>query len=59
MEISDHELTDFQAAYAEDFGESISTAEAREMLQRLVTFYEVVSRPLPSSASEAGDTAGC
>jgi hypothetical protein len=31
----------------EDFGEEISEGEAREMLDRLVALYQLLSKPLP------------
>ena len=46
MEITDKRLLEFQEAYREDFGEEISPEEARAMLQRLVTLYELLAQPL-------------
>jgi hypothetical protein len=53
MEITPKRLHEFQVAYEQDFGESITTNEAQEMLNRLVTLYERVMRPLPVSKDEA------
>ncbi len=59
MPFSDDRLREMQEAYKEDFGEEISLAEASEILFRLVTFYELISRPLPreeESATQGNDT---
>lgn len=53
MEINAARLREFQEAYEQDFGESITADEAHEMLTRLVTLYELVMRPLPVSKDEA------
>ncbi len=53
MEITTTRLHEFQEAYEHDFGETITQDEAREMLTRLVTLYELVMRPLPVSKDEA------
>lgn len=53
MEITTARLHEFQEAYEQDFGESITADEAHEMLTRLVTLYELVMRPLPVSKDEA------
>jgi hypothetical protein len=47
MDIARERLEEFRSAYEQDFGELISIDEAREMLTRLVTLYELVGRPLP------------
>ena len=52
MDITPTRLHEFQEAYKKDFGENISLDEAREMLTRLVTFYELLLQPLPESASD-------
>lgn len=46
MAITNERLREFQEAYKQDFDEDISPEEAREMLSRLVTFYELLLRPL-------------
>jgi hypothetical protein len=51
MELSNECLREFQEAYEIDFGEQIALDEAREMLTRLVTFYELVSRLLPGEGN--------
>lgn len=52
MKITTDRLREFQVAYEQDFGESITADEAHEMLTRLVTLYELVMRPLPVSKDE-------
>lgn len=52
MEITNERLREFQEAYKQDFGEDISPEEAREMLSRLATFYELLLRPLPNNDDE-------
>lgn len=41
------DLERFAQAYFESYGESISLAEAKEMLVRVVNLYLLVARPLP------------
>jgi hypothetical protein len=56
MQFSDERVREFQEAYKEEFGEEISSDDAREMLRRLVTLYEVLLRPLPErKEEEAGE----
>jgi hypothetical protein len=47
MHISDDRLQEFQRIYKETYGHEITLVEAREMAQRLLTLYEIISRPLP------------
>lgn len=49
MTISHEHLKKFQDAYKQDFGDDISPEEARAMLARLVTLYELLMRPLPEN----------
>jgi hypothetical protein len=53
MQLSDERLRQFHEAYKDDFGEEITLDQAREMLTRLVTLYEVLLRPLPGSQGES------
>lgn len=55
MEITDARLREFQVAYEQDFGETITQDEAREMLTRLVTLYELVMCPVPVPKDEASE----
>ena len=50
MQIPDERLRQFQTAYQLDFGEEITLEEAREMLSRLVSLYDLLLRPIPNSA---------
>lgn len=52
MNITEERLREFQEAYKTDFGEEISQEEAREMLSRVVTLYELLMRPLPDDSKE-------
>jgi hypothetical protein len=52
---SDERIQEFQAAYGADFGEEITPAEAREILDRLVNFYTILMRPLPEVSDESVD----
>lgn len=47
MNISNERLQEFQDAYKQDFDNDISPEAAREMLSRLVTYYEQLLQPLP------------
>ncbi len=53
--MSDEELCAFQDAYRSDFKEEITLDEAREMLTRLVLFYERVAAPLPNKHAETDE----
>jgi hypothetical protein len=59
MEITNERLREFQDAFRKDFGEDVSPEEAREMLSRLVTFYELLSRPLPDNHEQQGTANDC
>ena len=54
MKISDERIHAIQEAYKKDFGEEIPKSEALEMYQRLVFYYELVSRSLPEKGREEG-----
>lgn len=47
MRISDESAREFMQLYEAEFGEQISLDEAYEMGDRLVSLYEILSRPLP------------
>lgn len=51
MIMKDHALQTFIALYEEEFGESISLDEAREMVTRVTDLMLLVSNPLPPEAS--------
>ena len=52
MDISQVRLQEFRDAYKNDFGDDISEEEAREILSRLVTLYELLRTPLPDKPIE-------
>lgn len=56
MQISDDRLEEFRLIYEEATGENITLAEAREMAQRLLTLYQILSRPLPGNDQVPGGT---
>ena len=47
MEIDEKEIREFQKLYAEEFGEEISTDEARVMAGRLLALYLALAKKLP------------
>ena len=47
MKISDADLHELMAIYQEEYGETLSLAEASEMAFRLVTLYTQIYSPLP------------
>lgn len=52
MSISEERVRDFIRAYREEFGDELSADQAREMLTRLVTLYQLLARPLPEEAND-------
>lgn len=56
MEISNERLQEFCDAYKIDFGEDISLEDAREILSRLMTLYELLRLPLPGKPTEKDST---
>lgn len=56
MQISHDRLEEFRRVYKEDTSENIALAEAREMAQRLLTLYQILSRPLPGNDQVPGGT---
>lgn len=55
MEISKEDLEELKNIYKEDYGETLSDAEALEMGQRLLNLFRIIYRPLPSDSHEPGD----
>lgn len=47
MQLSRETIKEFKKIYEEEFGETISDAEALEMGQRLISLFEIIYRPLP------------
>jgi hypothetical protein len=56
MLISDERLREFIRAYEKEFDETLSIADARNMLHRLVMLYGVLRRPLPHEVSRPAPT---
>jgi hypothetical protein len=54
MIISEDQTRVFICAYKEEFGDELSVDQARKMLTRLVTLYDLLARPLPSGAPQQG-----
>jgi hypothetical protein len=60
MELSDHEIERFKAAWERDFGEAISVDFARSELSRLLTFLHLLAGAVYGSGRPAGaEGAGC
>lgn len=55
MDISRENLEDLKNIYKEDYGETLSDAEALEMGQRLVNLFRIIYRPLPSDSNKPED----
>jgi len=50
--IDEHDLLEFIRLYEAEFGVPLSLEEAREMASRVVSLYEVLSRPLPDEVDQ-------
>lgn len=53
MKFSDPDLQEFIAIYQEEFGDTLSLAEASEMAFRLVNLYMQLTKALPSEQKDA------
>lgn len=47
MQLNDEDIREFTALYTQEFGETISEVEAREMGSRVLDLYTILMRPLP------------
>jgi hypothetical protein len=47
MHLSAHAIREFQAIWQEEYGESLSDAQAEEHALRLLRLFQILSRPLP------------
>ncbi len=55
MELTPQDIEEFKAAYKEAFGEDITDDEAREMAQRVLRLYELLSeKPPPFGSATKG-----
>jgi hypothetical protein len=52
MKFSDATIAEFISAYERVFGEGLTSAEATQMLRRMVNLYRVLLRPLPKYEDE-------
>lgn len=50
MELTDEDIREFIDAWKKDFGETISTAEARKHASALMELCLLLARPLPGGA---------
>jgi hypothetical protein len=55
-DFTEEDLERFAQAYYESYGESISLAEAKEMLTRVVNLYLLVARPLPDEQTKSNES---
>ena len=47
MDLDQESIDELRRIYKQEFGEELSDADAREMATRVLTLYELLSRPLP------------
>lgn len=52
MHITDDSIQEFIAICRKEYDHDISTEEARVLAMRLLLFYELISKPLPSERSD-------
>jgi len=55
MPIPNNRIAQFTDAWKQEFGETLSEAEARVTLGHLVDLYRLVLRPLPGEVRDVGD----
>lgn len=55
MRINDSDLQEFIAIYQEEFGETLSLAEASEFAFRLVNLYTQLTKALPSEQKDVSN----
>ena len=53
MYLTDEEVTQFQAAYRNEFGKEISREDARERFTKLVRLFEIIYKPITEKEFEA------
>ncbi len=61
MLLRDEEIEEFKELYEEEYGEVLSTAEARTVANRVLELYKIVARPLPEEVKRPleGNTPAC
>lgn len=52
MRVQDEHIKQFITVYRQEYGETITEDQAREMLYYLFALYEVVARPLPRKSQD-------
>ena len=55
MQITDERINEFIKLYAEEFGEELSIAEAREVASNLCNLYELLLSPTPEELKAQGE----
>ena len=58
MLLHDDDIQEFKSIYQEEFNESLSDKEAREMASRVIRLYELLAQPLPSERVRALEKLG-
>jgi len=53
MPLRAEDIEEFRQIYKEEFGETLSTEEARATASRVLHLYKVLARPLPSELKGA------
>lgn len=53
MFLTDDEVTQFQAAFRENFGKEISREDARERFTKLVRLFEIIYKPMTKKEFKA------
>lgn len=51
-QLSRHAIDEFQAIYEQEFGQSLSDDEVREIAMRLLRFFGILVRPLPEHTKD-------
>ena len=57
MILSDRDIQELKRIHQEEFNETLSDAEAREMGARLIQLYEILARPTPGETRDEGSKA--
>ena len=52
QQLSRQAIEEFKAIYQEEFGQSLTDDEVREMALRLLRFFGILNQPLPDGTSE-------
>jgi len=52
MELTEEDIREFAAIWKEEFGDSLSPADARHEASLLMELYSLLARPLPAAHSQ-------